>query len=78
MRFLWRLRSGLGLPATPSRCLRLDICCHPTRDGKSLGSRLDSLGSSFRVSHLFELQLRVDSDVADLTVEGAFLSVGVT
>lgn len=29
------------------------------------------------VCHLLELQLRVDSDVADLTVEGAFLSVGV-
>lgn len=26
---------------------------------------------------LFKLQFRVDSDVADLTVEGAFLSVGV-
>lgn len=30
-----------------------------------------------RFTHLFELQLRIDSDVADLTVEGAFLSVGV-
>lgn len=32
---------------------------------------------SVRLSHLFKLQLGVDSDVADLTVEGAFLSVGV-
>ncbi len=27
VRFLCRLRRGLGFPATPSRCLRLDICC---------------------------------------------------
>lgn len=27
VRFLWRLRRGFGFPATPSRCLRLDICC---------------------------------------------------
>lgn len=27
-RFLCRLRRGLGLPATPSRCLLLDICCN--------------------------------------------------
>lgn len=33
---------------------------------------------AFRFSHLLELQLRIDSDVADLTVEGAFLSVGIT
>lgn len=26
VRFLCRLRRGLGFPATPSRCLRLDIC----------------------------------------------------
>ena len=29
------------------------------------------------LSYLFELQFRVDPHVADLTVEGAFLSVGV-
>lgn len=29
------------------------------------------------ISHLFKLQLGVNSDVADLTVEGAFLSIGV-
>lgn len=28
-------------------------------------------------SHLFELQFRVDPHIADLTVEGSFLSVGV-
>lgn len=28
VRFLCRLRRGLGFPATPSRCLRLDICCN--------------------------------------------------
>lgn len=29
------------------------------------------------VLHLFELQFRIDPHVADLTVEGSFLSVGV-
>lgn len=28
-------------------------------------------------AHLFELQFRVDPHIADLTVEGSFLSVGV-
>lgn len=28
-------------------------------------------------SYLFELQFRVDPHIADLTVEGSFLSVGV-